>query len=201
MYRSFFKRFFDVLISFSALVVSSPVIVVLMLLLALYNRGSVFFFQNRPGKGAKIFKLIKFKTMRDIKDVKGDLLPDFQRVTPLGNFVRKSSLDELPQLFNVLLGDMSLIGPRPLLIKYLPLYTPEQHRRHELRPGITGWAQVNGRNSISWAKKFEYDVFYVDNYSFLFDIKIIFLTLKKVFQREGVNVSSTQTMESFNGNN
>jgi len=161
----------------------------------------IFFTQERPGKGARVFKVIKFKTMSDEKDDAGNLLPDAIRLTKIGKFLRSTSLDELPQLLNVLKGDMSLIGPRPLLVQYLPLYSKEQSRRHSVRPGITGWAQVNGRNAISWQKKFELDVWYVDHISFLLDLKIIYLTIKKVLIREGINSCGSATMESFNGNN
>ena len=166
------------------------------------NKGAgVFFMQQRPGKKGKIFKVIKFKTMTDECDVNGDLLPDEKRLTNVGKFLRSTSMDELPQLINVLKGDMALIGPRPLLPQYLPLYNKEQARRHEVRPGITGWAQVNGRNAISWTKKFELDVWYVDHCSFLLDLKIILLTIKKVFVREGISSDTSVTMEAFNGNN
>ena len=161
----------------------------------------MYFFQSRPGRNEVIFKVIKFKTMNDKKDDSGNLLPDAKRMTKIGNFVRSTSLDEIPQLLNVIRGDMSLIGPRPLLVEYLPLYNEKQKRRHEIRPGITGWAQVNGRNAISWQQKFEYDVYYVDNISFLFDLKILFLTIKKVFVSEGINASENETMEKFKGNN
>ena len=201
MYRSIFKRVFDFLVSLLALVVLSPILILVILLLLAYNRGAVFFFQHRPGKNGKIFKLVKFKTMRDAYDQEGNLLPDFKRITPMGSLVRKTSLDELPQLINVLKGEMSLVGPRPLLVKYLPLYSQKQNRRHEVKPGITGWAQVNGRNSISWTEKFDLDVYYVDHYSFLLDMKILFLTVKKVFVREGINVAKDKTMEPFNGTN
>ena len=166
------------------------------------NKGTgAFFFQNRPGKDGKIFKVIKFKTMTDERDADGNLLPDADRLTNVGRFVRSTSIDELPQLINVLKGDMALIGPRPLLVQYLPLYSKEQARRHDVRPGITGWAQVNGRNAISWTKKFELDVWYVDHCSFLLDVKIIFLTIKKVFVREGISQEGQATMEFFTGNN
>ena len=164
------------------------------------NNGKPFFFQTRPGKNARMFRIIKFKTMNDIKDAQGQLLPDAQRLTKIGSFVRKTSLDEIPQLINVLKGEMSLIGPRPLLPEYLPLYSPEQYRRHEVRPGITGWAQVNGRNAISWQQKFEYDVWYVDHLSFALDLRILFLTLKKVLIREGINTDGQATTERFKGN-
>jgi undecaprenyl phosphate N,N'-diacetylbacillosamine 1-phosphate transferase len=168
--------------------------------LFLSNSGNPFFFQKRPGQYKRIFSIIKFKTMNDKKDAEGNLLPDFQRLTKIGLFIRKTSLDEIPQLINVLKGDMSLVGPRPLLVQYLQLYTTEQKRRHLVKPGITGWAQVNGRNSISWEEKFKLDVWYVDNISFLFDMKIIFLTIKKVFVKEGISAQGHATMEFFQGN-
>ena len=202
MYRHFFKRFFDILISFTALVCLSPVLVIVTIWLHFANKGSgAFFLQERPGKNAKIFKIIKYKTMTDERDANGNLLPDAERLTKVGRFVRSTSIDELPQLINVLKGDMSLIGPRPLLIEYLPLYSATQARRHEVRPGITGWAQVNGRNAISWQKRFELDVWYVDNLSLLTDIKIIFITIKKVLYRSNISSSTSATMEAFDGNN
>jgi undecaprenyl phosphate N,N'-diacetylbacillosamine 1-phosphate transferase len=201
MYKFFFKRAFDFSFAFIALAVFASVLVIIALLLALQNNGNPFFLQVRPGKDEKPFKIIKFKTMTDDKDVNGDLLPDNQRITALGRFVRKTSLDELPQLINVLKGDMSLVGPRPLLFKYIPLYTQDQKRRHEVRPGITGWAQVNGRNSISWNKKFSYDIEYVNNISFKFDFQILWLTFQKVIKREGVNQSAERPMQPFNGKN
>ena len=179
-----------------------PILLIMTLWLHFANRGAgAFFTQERPGQYGKIFKVIKFKTMTDERDENGDLLPDEKRLTKIGKFIRSTSVDELPQLFNVLKGDMSLIGPRPLLPQYLPLYSKEQARRHEVRPGITGWAQVNGRNAISWTKKFELDVWYVDHCSFLLDLKIIFLTVKKVFVREGISSDTSVTMEPFTGNN
>ena len=202
MYKKYLKRFIDIILSFFALLLLSPIIIVLLIWLSFANNGSgALFFQERPGKDTKIFKVVKFKTMTDERDKNGNLLPDEKRLTKVGKFVRSTSLDELPQLWNVLKGDMSLIGPRPLLPEYLPLYSPEQSRRHEVRPGITGWAQVNGRNVISWTKRFELDVWYVDNMSFLLDIKIFFLTIKKVFIREGINSATNATMEDFNGTN
>ncbi len=188
------------MISFLALVIASPVLVVVMLLLAIANRGNIWFTQKRPGKNGKLFTVIKFKTMTDDRDESGNLLPDDQRLTAVGKFVRKTSLDEIPQLFNVLLGHMSFVGPRPLLMEYLPLYNAEQMRRHLVKPGITGWAQVNGRNTLSWQKKFAYDVWYVDNISFALDIKILFLTVIKVFKAEGISSESSLTMEKFRGN-
>ncbi len=202
MYRHFFKRFFDVIISFTALVCLSPILVVVTIWLHFANKGAgAFFLQERPGKNAKIFKIIKYKTMTDERDANGNLLPDAERLTKVGRFVRSTSLDELPQLINVLKGDMSLIGPRPLLPEYLPLYSASQARRHEVRPGITGWAQVNGRNAISWPKRFELDVWYVDNVSLLTDIKILFITAKKVLYRSNISSSTAVTMEPFDGNN
>ncbi|SHJ38789.1 sugar transferase [Pseudozobellia thermophila] len=201
MYQHFLKRVFDFFIAFFALLIASPIIVLVILFLAIANNGKVFFAQKRPGKDGKIFTIWKFKTMNDQKDANGKLLPDEKRLTPAGKFVRKTSLDELPQLFNVLKGDMSLIGPRPLLVSYLPLYNEFQKRRHEVKPGITGWAQVNGRNAIPWSKKFEYDVWYVDNLSFLLDVKIIFLTLLKVIKSDGISSDTSATMEVFTGNN
>lgn len=200
MYRYFFKHLFDFIISISTLVILSPVLLLVILCLSIVNQGKPFFLQPRPGKNERIFKVIKFKTMTDEKDKAGNFLPDAQRMTKIGKFVRSTSLDELPQLINVLKGDMSLIGPRPLLVQYLPLYSKEQLRRHALRPGITGWAQVNGRNAISWQKKFEYDVWYIDNTSLLLDLKIVYLTIKKVFIREGISSGSSVTTEAFKGN-
>jgi undecaprenyl phosphate N,N'-diacetylbacillosamine 1-phosphate transferase len=201
MYSKFFKRIFDFIISFIALVLLFPVIVLVTILLYLANQGKPFFTQERPGKNTKVFKVIKFKTMTDKKSLDGKLLPDKDRLTRVGKFIRSTSLDELPQLINVLKGDMSLIGPRPLLVKYLPLYTKEQLRRHEVRPGMTGWAQVNGRNSITWTDKFKLDVWYVDNQSFLLDLRIFILTIKKVLFREDINSTNSATIEAFNGKN
>lgn len=202
MYSCCFKRLIDFIVVFCALAVLWPVLFVMAILLHFANKGAgAFFLQERPGKNGRIFKVIKFKTMTDKRDEKGNLLPDEKRLTQIGKFVRSTSIDELPQLINVLKGDMALIGPRPLLPQYLPLYSKEQARRHEVRPGITGWAQVNGRNAISWIKKFELDVWYVDHCSFLFDLKILFLTIKKVFVREGISSDTSVTMEPFTGNN
>lgn len=202
MYRSFLKRLIDFSLVFCALVICFPILFIITLWLHFANKGAgVFFLQNRPGRDGKIFKVIKFKTMTDERDSKGNLLPDEQRLTKVGKFVRSTSIDELPQLINVLKGDMALIGPRPLLPQYLPLYSKEQARRHEVRPGITGWAQVNGRNAISWTKKFELDVWYVDHCSFLLDLKIFLLTIRKVFVREGISSDTSATMEPFTGNN
>ena len=200
MYKNFFKRIIDILASLIGLILLSPILLFVMTGLYFANNGKPFFFQTRPGKGARLFRIIKFKTMNDKKDAQGQLLPDAQRLTKIGSFVRKTSLDEIPQLINVLKGEMSLIGPRPLLPEYLPLYSPEQYRRHEVRPGITGWAQVNGRNAISWQQKFEYDVWYVDHLSFALDLRILFLTLKKVLIREGINTDGQATTERFKGN-
>jgi lipopolysaccharide/colanic/teichoic acid biosynthesis glycosyltransferase len=200
MYKSLFKRFFDLIISLGVLILLSPVLFLITVLLFFMNAGKPFFFQERPGKNARIFKVVKFKTMNDRKDKAGKLLPDNQRLTSVGKFVRSTSLDELPQLINVLIGQMSLIGPRPLLTRYLPLYSSIQMRRHEVKPGITGWAQVNGRNAISWEEKFQYDVWYVDNLSFIVDLKIILMTIKKVLRREGINSAASATMHPFTGN-
>ena len=202
MYRSFLKRLIDFSLVFCALMICFPVLFIITLWLHFANKGAgVFFLQNRPVRDGKIFKVIKFKTMTDERDSKGNLLPDEQRLTKVGKFVRSTSIDELPQLINVLKGDMALIGPRPLLPQYLPLYSKKQARRHEVRPGITGWAQVNGRNAISWTKKFELDVWYVDHCSFLLDLKIFLLTIRKVFVREGISSDTSATMEPFTGNN
>jgi len=201
MYRFLIKRILDFVFSVLLILLLFPIILLIYILLFIQNRGNPFFFQDRPGKNKKKFRVIKFISMTNKRDKDGNLLPDNQRITKLGGFLRKTSLDELPQLFNVLLGHMSLIGPRPLLFKYIPLFSKEQLRRHEVKPGITGWAQVNGRNSISWTKKFELDVFYVNNISFMLDLKIIWLTLVKVVQREGINQTDERPMEPFNGNN
>jgi len=200
MYKSFFKRLLDFVIAFIVLTVALPILLVVILFLLIANKGKAFFVQERPGRNAKIFKVIKFKTMTDEKDVNGVLLSDEQRLTKTGKFVRSTSLDELPQLINVLKGDMSLVGPRPLLVQYLPLYNEEQAKRHLMRPGITGWAQINGRNAISWEKKFEYDVWYVNHVSFLLDIRIILKTIINVFRRDGINSGTHATMEYFTGN-
>lgn len=201
-YRDIFKRAIDVAASGSALLVLSVPLAAVTVWLHFANKGAgAFFFQERPGKGGKIFKVVKFKTMTDERDAAGNLLPDAQRLTKVGRFVRSTSIDELPQLWNVLKGDMSIIGPRPLLVQYLPLYSPEQARRHEVRPGITGWAQCHGRNAISWQKKFEFDVWYVDHISFITDCKVILTTLKKVIGREDINSATSATMEYFNGKN
>lgn len=202
MYKHFFKRFFDFWISLIVLIVISPILLVVTIWLHIANKGAgAFFFQDRPGKDAKIFKVIKFKTMTDERDTEGNLLPDEARLTRVGKFVRSTSIDELPQLINVLKGDMALIGPRPLLVQYLPLYSPEQARRHEVRPGISGWAQCHGRNAISWTEKFKLDVWYVDHCTLLTDIKVIFITIKNVLMRKDINSATAATMESFNGHN
>ncbi len=202
MYKHFFKRILDFFISFLVLILIGWFLIFVAIWLHFANKGAgAFFFQDRPGKDARIFKLIKFKTMTDERDAEGNLLPDADRLTKVGSFVRSTSIDELPQLINVLKGDMSLIGPRPLLVQYLPLYSKEQARRHEVRPGISGWAQCHGRNAISWAKKFEYDVWYVDHCTLWTDIRIIFMTIRKVLMRKDINSASAATMEAFNGNN
>ena len=200
MYKLFLKPLFDFIVALIGLLILSPIFLLVMLGLTIANNGKPFFFQKRPGKNEKIFSIIKFKTMNDKKDADGNLLPDAERLTPIGAFVRKTSLDEIPQLINVLKGDMSMIGPRPLLIQYLPLYSAKQKRRHEVRPGITGWAQVNGRNAISWEQKFEYDVWYVDNVSLSLDFKIGLMTVLKIFKREGISSDTSVTMEAFKGN-
>jgi len=200
-YRLYFKRIIDFVIALVGLIVLSPLFLILWIGLSIANKGAgAFFVQERPGKDEKIFKVIKFKTMNDRRDEKGDLLPDSERLTTIGRWIRSLSLDEIPQLINVLKGDMALIGPRPLLVQYLPLYDEVQRRRHEVRPGMTGWAQVNGRNAISWQEKFAYDVWYVDNLSLSLDIKILLKTIEKVFKREGINSQDNATMEPFKGN-
>lgn len=202
MYKHFFKRFFDFWISLMVLIAISPILLVITIWLHFANKGAgAFFFQERPGKDAKIFNVIKFKTMTDERDDEGNLLPDAERLTKVGKFVRSTSIDELPQLINVLKGDMALIGPRPLLVQYLPLYSPEQARRHEVRPGISGWAQCHGRNAISWTEKFKLDVWYVDHVSLITDLKVIFITIKNVLMRKDINSATSATMEAFNGNN
>ena len=202
MYKNYFKRFLDFWISLIALVCVSPILITVYILLTILNKGTgALFFQERPGKDGKLFKVIKFKTMTDERDAEGNLLPDEQRLTKVGKFVRSTSIDELPQLVNVLRGDMALIGPRPLLVQYLPLYSPEQARRHEVRPGISGWAQCHGRNAISWEEKFKLDVWYVDHVSLTTDVIIIGLTIAKVLKRDGISESGQATMEAFNGKN
>ena len=202
MYKHFFKRVFDFFISLIAIICISPLLLTVTIWLHFANKGAgAFFFQERPGKDAKIFKVIKFKTMTDERDADGNLLPDEKRLTKVGKFVRSTSVDELPQLINVFKGDMSLIGPRPLLPQYLPLYSPEQARRHEVRPGISGWAQCHGRNAISWTEKFKLDVWYVDHCTLWTDIQVIFITIKNVLMRKDINSATAATMEYFNGNN
>lgn len=202
MYKHFFKRFFDFWISLIVLIIISPILLVVTIWLHFANKGAgAFFFQERPGKDGKIFKVIKYKTMTDERDTEGNLLPDEKRLTKVGKFVRSTSIDELPQLINVLKGDMALIGPRPLLVQYLPLYSHEQARRHEVRPGISGWAQCHGRNAISWSEKFKLDVWYVDHVSLLTDMKVIFITLKNVLMRKDINSATAATMEAFDGTN
>ena len=202
MYKNCFKRIIDFVISLVVLAIISPILLIITVWLYFANKGAgAFFKQERPGKDGKIFKVIKFKTMTDERDAEGKLLPDAYRLTRVGKFIRSTSIDELPQFINVFKGDMSLIGPRPLLVQYLPLYTKEQARRHDVRPGITGWAQCNGRNSISWTKKFELDVWYVDNISFITDLKVILITIKKVLFREDISQEGQATMDFFNGTN
>jgi undecaprenyl phosphate N,N'-diacetylbacillosamine 1-phosphate transferase len=201
VYRNFFKRIIDFLASLVGVLLTLPILLIVAVALAVQNNGKPFFIQRRPGKNGKIFKIFKFKTMTDARDENGKLLPDEQRLTAMGKLVRKTSLDEIPQLFNVLFGQMSLIGPRPLLPDYLHLYNDFQKRRHDVKPGITGWAQVNGRNAISWDRKFELDVWYVDNLSFALDVKILFMTVKKVIKSEGINPDNAAATEPFNGYN
>lgn len=204
MYKHFFKRVIDFTVVLIALLIIWPFLLIITIWLHFANKGAgAFFFQERPGKDEKIFKVIKFKTMTDERDAEGKLLPDADRLTPVGRFVRSTSIDELPQLINVLKGDMALIGPRPLLVQYLPLYSPEQARRHEVRPGISGWAQCHGRNAISWKQKFEYDLWYVDHVSLVTDLKVIWITIKKVLKRADINSSNAgvATTEAFNGHN
>ena len=200
MYKFFFKPLLDLVLSFLGLIISSPIFLIVFIALLLANKGKVFFLQKRPGKNEEIFKIIKFRTMNDKRDAQGNLLPDEERLTSIGKLVRKTSLDEIPQLINVLLGNMSLIGPRPLLPEYLPLYNEVQKKRHLIKPGITGWAQINGRNAVEWEKKFKFDVWYVENVSFLLDLQIMFLTLKKVLKLEGVNREGEATNIAFKGN-
>ena len=200
MYKNFLKAIFDFTFALIILTVVSPILFITCFILILYNKDSPFSYKKDLEKNSRVFRLIKFKTMNDKRDVFGKLLPDNERITSVGSFIRKTSIDELPQLINVLLGDMSLVGPRPLLVEYLPLYNKSQMKRHDVRPGITGWAQVNGRNSISWKEKFILDVWYVENQSFLLDIKILFLTINKVFRKEGVSEKNNVTMSKFTGN-
>ena len=202
MYKHFFKRFFDFWVALIGVLLSSPLLIVTAIWLHFANKGAgAFFLQERPGLHGKIFKIIKFKTMTDERDAEGNLLPDAQRLTKVGRLVRSLSIDELPQLINVLKGDMALIGPRPLLPKYLPLYSPEQARRHEVRPGISGWAQCHGRNNLSWTEKFKLDVWYVDHVSLMTDLKVIWITIVKVLKRDGISQEGQATMEAFNGRN
>jgi len=201
MYANFLKRTLDLLLSLIGFICASPIFFLVCLLLAWVNKGSIFFVQQRPGWHGRIFSIIKFKTMNDRKDSAGNLLPDAQRLTAVGSMVRKTSLDEIPQLLNVIKGDMSLIGPRPLLVEYLPFYSKEQARRHEVRPGITGWAQVNGRNAIGWKEKFKLDVWYVENLSFMLDVRILLLTVKRVLRSDGISQDGQATMEKFKGEN
>ena len=200
LYRNLLKPLLDITCALFLLIALSPIILVVFLLLLVVNSGKPFFFQQRPGKNERIFTIVKFRTMNDRRDQAGNLLSDAERLTPVGQAIRKTSLDELPQLFNVLMGDMSLVGPRPLHVRYLPLYNDFQKRRHEVRPGITGWAQVNGRNAISWDQKFSYDVWYVDHQSFWLDLKVLWLTVLKVIRSEGISSSTSATMEEFKGN-
>ena len=202
MYKNFFKRVCDFFISLLAIICICPILLIVTIWLLFANKGAgAFFLQERPGKNAKVFKVIKFKTMTDERDAEGKLLPDEDRLTRVGKFIRSTSIDELPQLFNVLKGDMALIGPRPLLVQYLSLYSPEQARRHEVRPGISGWAQCHGRNAISWSEKFKLDVWYVDHCTLWTDIQVIFLTIKNVLMRKDINSATSCTMEVFNGSN
>ena len=201
MYRYFVKRLLDLILSLAGLIVLSPLFILIMLILLFVNQGKPFFMQRRVGKKGRIFNVVKFRTMIDKKDENGDLLPDKDRLTSFGEFIRRTSLDEIPQLLNVIAGNMSLVGPRPLLVDYLSLYSEEQARRHDVLPGITGWAQIHGRNTISWKRKFEYDIWYVDHISFILDMKILFITFVKVFQQDGINASSNTTMPFFDGSN
>jgi len=201
MYKIYFKRLFDFTFALIGFIIISPIFILITLLLTIANKEIPFFIQTRPGKNEKLFRIIKFKTMNEKRDINGVLLSDADRLTQTGKFVRKTSLDEIPQLLNVIKGDMSLIGPRPLLVEYLPLYDNKQKRRHDVRPGITGWAQVNGRNSISWTEKFDLDIWYIDHLSLHIDLKILWLTLYKVFKKEGINQSDQTTMEKFSMKN
>ena len=201
MYKAFVKRIVDLFFSVVGIILLFPFFLLITIILLIANNGGAFFCQKRPGLNGKIFKIIKFRTMNDKKDSNGNMLPDAKRLTVIGSFVRKTSLDELPQLFNVLMGDMSLIGPRPLMPQYLPLYSITQSRRHEVRPGITGWAQVNGRNAIAWTKKLEHDIYYVAHLSFALDLKILWITLIKVISRHGVNQAEDRPMNPFTGSN
>jgi undecaprenyl phosphate N,N'-diacetylbacillosamine 1-phosphate transferase len=200
LYLSFVKPFFDKFTALLILMAAFPLLLIVALWLVVANKGTIWFFQTRPGREGRLFRVIKFKTMTDERDKSGALLPDNKRLTSVGRFIRKTSLDELPQLINVLKGDMSIVGPRPLLEEYLSLYSAEQHRRHEVKPGITGWAQVNGRNIVAWKERFEMDIWYVNHVSFLLDLKILLLTVKKVFKAEGITSATSMTMEKFKGN-
>ena len=199
MYKNCIKRLLDFILSLMALLILSPILLILCILGAIFMKGNPFFTQQRPGKNEKIFRLIKYRTMSCEKDASGELLPDEQRLNAYGKFLRSTSLDELPELINILLGQLSIVGPRPLLVKYLPLYNEEQRHRHDVRPGLTGWAQVNGRNAISWEEKFRLDVEYVENISFSMDMKVIFTTIGKIFKREGISSDTSATMEEFRG--
>jgi lipopolysaccharide/colanic/teichoic acid biosynthesis glycosyltransferase len=201
MYKHSLKRFIDFFVALCGLIILLPLIGIIIAFLCFSNQGKIFFFQDRPGKNGKIFKIVKFKTMNDKKDDQGNLLPDMERLSKIGRFIRSTSMDEIPQLWNILKGDMSLVGPRPLLVEYLPLYDENQIRRHEVRPGITGLAQVNGRNTISWQQKFQWDILYVDHLSFGLDIKIFYKTIFNIFRQEGINSGQATTMERFGGNN
>lgn len=201
MYRLFFKRFLDFILSLIAIIILSPVYIIVAILVKTKLGSPVIFVQDRPGKDEKIFKMYKFRSMTDEKDVEGNLLPDDVRLTSFGKKLRSTSLDELPELFNILKGDMSIVGPRPLLVQYLPLYNDFQKHRHDVRPGLTGWAQVNGRNTISWEDKFDYDVEYTQKYSFIFDLKVLFMTVYSVLKREGISSDTSETMEAFKGGN
>jgi lipopolysaccharide/colanic/teichoic acid biosynthesis glycosyltransferase len=201
LYKTLIKPLFDRTCALLLLLATSPIIALVATMLYVVNRGKIWFRQQRPGRDGAIFTVVKFRTMTDAHDAKGNLLPDKDRLTPLGRFIRKTSIDELPQLFNVLAGDMSFVGPRPLLVEYMALYSAEQLRRHQVKPGITGWAQVNGRNTVHWPQRFAYDVWYVDNLSFALDMKILFLTVLKVLKAEGISSNTSVTMEKFNGNN
>ena len=200
-YRNFIKRLIDFFAASTVLIVLFPLFIVITIIMAVVNNGKPFFFQTRPGKHERAFNVIKFKTMNDRRDPQGQLMPDKMRLTAAGQFLRRTSLDEIPQLINVIKGDMSLVGPRPLLFKYIPLYSETQRQRHEVRPGITGWAQVNGRNSISWTQKFDYDIYYIDNLSFFLDLRILFMTVGKVLKREGINQTEERPMMPFDGTN
>ncbi len=200
MYRFFLKRLIDIIVAIIFLVFFLPLLIIVTILLLFYNQGKPFFLQKRPGKNEVIFKVMKFRTMNNKRDSEGNLLPDSERLTRLGSFLRKTSLDEAPQVFNILKGDMSIIGPRPLLPEYLSLYNERQRKRHNVRPGATGWAQVNGRNQISWEQKFDYDVWYVENYNFLLDLKIFFKTIMKIYKKEGINSANMATTKKFQGN-